>query len=155
PARLRNPAVISWSPDFPLPYVQQWNLNVERELPGHLLAQVSYVGSAGAKLISFYNANQPVPGPGPVNPRRPFPAFGPIQRGEPFSRSSYHGLSVRVEKRFTRGLSFLGGYTWGHVITTSDATDVSDEGNVAVQNARDRFAERGSADHDIRHRFVF
>lgn len=154
PARLRNPSVISWSPDFPLPYIQQWSLNVERELPGGVLVQVGYVGSAGVKLISTYNANQPEPGPGPIDPRRRFPRFGPINRSEPLVRSSYHGLSVRMEKRFAHGVSFLGGYTWGHVITTTDATDITDE-NVPIQNARNRRAERGNADHDIRHRLVF
>lgn len=33
------------------PYVAQWNLNVQRELPGELLVQASYAGSAGIGLL--------------------------------------------------------------------------------------------------------
>ena len=32
------------------PYVQQWNLNVQKELPGHIVASVAYVGSKGTHL---------------------------------------------------------------------------------------------------------
>ncbi|MEO7651516.1 MAG: carboxypeptidase regulatory-like domain-containing protein, partial [Bryobacteraceae bacterium] len=31
-------------------YAQQWNLNVQRELPGHIAAEIAYVGSRGVKL---------------------------------------------------------------------------------------------------------
>jgi Carboxypeptidase regulatory-like domain len=33
------------------PYVQQWNLNIQRELPGHFIAEVAYLGSKGTKLL--------------------------------------------------------------------------------------------------------
>jgi hypothetical protein len=61
------------SPQFPLgvvsiptkavwPYMQQWHLDVQHELPSHILAQVSYVGSKGTHLtrISDYNQLTPV-----------------------------------------------------------------------------------------------
>jgi hypothetical protein len=34
------------------PKIGQWNLNLQRELPGHLIAQVSYAGSASIGLLS-------------------------------------------------------------------------------------------------------
>lgn len=34
------------------PYIGQWNLNVQRELPGRLIAEVAYTGSAGIGLLS-------------------------------------------------------------------------------------------------------
>ena len=33
------------------PYVQQWNVNVQRELPGNFIAEVAYLGSKGTKLL--------------------------------------------------------------------------------------------------------
>ncbi|HEY2820432.1 MAG TPA: TonB-dependent receptor [Candidatus Acidoferrum sp.] len=57
------------------PYVQQWNLNVQRELPGHIVASVSYVGSKGTHLTLQNNANQLVPVAAGNNP---FPAGTPI-----------------------------------------------------------------------------
>ena len=43
------------------PYTQQWNLSIQRELPGNLLASVAYVGSKGTHLTAQLNANQLVP----------------------------------------------------------------------------------------------
>lgn len=34
------------------PYIQQWNLTVERELPGGINLQVSYVGTKGTHIVS-------------------------------------------------------------------------------------------------------
>ena len=39
-------------PDPASPYVQQWNLNVQRELPGNILFEVAYIGSKGTRLLN-------------------------------------------------------------------------------------------------------
>jgi hypothetical protein len=57
------------------PYVQQWNLNVQKELPGHIIASVAYVGSKGTHLTLQNNANQLVP---VASANNPFPAGTPI-----------------------------------------------------------------------------
>ncbi len=59
----------SFIPVFPLsvtsipnkaiwPYVQQWHLDVQKELPSHIVATVSYVGSKGTHLTLLRNINQ-------------------------------------------------------------------------------------------------
>jgi len=40
------------------PYVQQWNLNVQKELPSHIVLSAAYVGSKGTHLTLLNNANQ-------------------------------------------------------------------------------------------------
>src|SRR4029077_10149896 len=40
------------------PYVQQWHLDVQRELWGHTVATASYVGSKGTHLTRFFDINQ-------------------------------------------------------------------------------------------------
>ena len=40
------------------PYVQQWHLDVQRELHGHTVATVSYVGSKGTHLTDVRDQNQ-------------------------------------------------------------------------------------------------
>ncbi|MBK7601902.1 MAG: TonB-dependent receptor [Acidobacteria bacterium] len=39
-----------------MPVVPQWNLNLQRELPGKIIVQASYAGSAGIGLLSAQNA---------------------------------------------------------------------------------------------------
>src|SRR6266702_7976182 len=43
------------------PYVQQWHLDVQKELPSHFVATVSYVGSKGTHLTQQRNLNQLLP----------------------------------------------------------------------------------------------
>jgi len=50
------------------PYVQQWNLNVQKELPYHFVLSAAYVGSKGTHLTLLSNANQLLPVPASANP---------------------------------------------------------------------------------------
>jgi TonB-dependent Receptor Plug Domain. len=57
------------------PYMQQWNLNVQKELPGHFFLSTAYVGSKGTHLTLLTNGNQILPTPASENP---FAAGQPI-----------------------------------------------------------------------------
>ena len=59
------------------PYVQQWSLSVEHELPGNTLFSVAYVGSRGNHLTAERQINQ-LPPLSPAN--NPFGAHEPIIR---------------------------------------------------------------------------
>jgi hypothetical protein len=50
------------------PYMQQWNLNVQKELPSHVLLSVAYVGSKGTHLVLLSDANQLQPVSAANNP---------------------------------------------------------------------------------------
>jgi Carboxypeptidase regulatory-like domain/TonB-dependent Receptor Plug Domain len=50
------------------PYMQQWNLGVEHELPGNVLLSVAYVGSKGTHLTRQFDLNQLTPVPASENP---------------------------------------------------------------------------------------
>jgi carboxypeptidase family protein/TonB-dependent receptor-like protein len=60
-----TPSLYSISPKLRTPYNQQWHLDIQRQLPGGTLFQISYVGSRGLKLFTFYNGNQAVPATDP------------------------------------------------------------------------------------------
>lgn len=151
----------SWTNRFTIPYVQQWALSVQTQLRENLLWEVNYVGNLGLKLWGVYEGNQPYPGQGSVNDRRPLAPItrAPIIRAEPWVKSSYHGLSTRLERRFARGLSFLAAYTFGRSIDTQTNVDLCDgcvnsSGSGSVQDTRNRRANRGLSDHHVPHRFV-
>jgi hypothetical protein len=59
------------------PYVQQWNLSVQKELPAHIVLSAAYVGSKGTHLTLLSNANQLLPVPASANPYKPREAIGP------------------------------------------------------------------------------
>ena len=58
------------------PYVQQWHLDVQRELPSHIVATASYVGSKGTHLTLQRNLNQLQSVPASANPYKPGEAIG-------------------------------------------------------------------------------
>ncbi len=62
------------------PYVQQWNLNVQKELPSHVVLSVAYVGSKGTHLTLVSDSNQLLPVPAGSNP---YPAGTPITAPNP------------------------------------------------------------------------
>ncbi len=52
------PNLTVFDPQLKLPTVHQWNLTVQRELPFGLVAQVSYIGRRGNRLLRAYDVNQ-------------------------------------------------------------------------------------------------
>lgn len=151
----------SWPTRFTIPYVQQWNLSIQKELVRNLVWEVNYVGNSGVNLYGAYEGNQPLPGPGGVNTRRPLASLtsASILRVEPWVTSKYHGLSTRLERRFSAGLSFLGVYTFGRSLDMQSNIDLCDGctnsgGSGAVADARNRRLNYGLSDHHVAHRFV-
>jgi hypothetical protein len=61
------------------PYIQQWHLDVQHQLPGNVVATVSYVGSKGTHLGRQLDLNQLRPVS--QNPYLPGETFGPNQCG--------------------------------------------------------------------------
>lgn len=58
--RVPGGSLVSFNKDNKLPYLQSWNLTVQKELGGNLVATVSYLGSKGTHLFSpGLNVNQP------------------------------------------------------------------------------------------------
>jgi Carboxypeptidase regulatory-like domain len=53
------------------PYMQQWHLDVQHELPSHVVATLSYVGSKGTHLGRQLDLNQLMPTPASENPYLP------------------------------------------------------------------------------------
>lgn len=157
------------------PYSQQFSLTVERSIGREGLISAAYVGTRGTKLLRLATPNL---GPNaipvidgfagatfsqffdplfvgsvvPVN--RPFPLLGAITAIESDAGSTYHALQLTGSKRFSRGWMVAGAYTWSHAI--DDVSDLFRLGGAEAlpQNSFDRRAERGSANFDVRHRFV-
>jgi Carboxypeptidase regulatory-like domain/TonB-dependent Receptor Plug Domain len=56
------PSQVQW------PYMQQWNLGVQHELPSHVIVSLAYVGSKGTHLTRIFDLNQLQPVPASQNP---------------------------------------------------------------------------------------
>lgn len=56
--RVNAPPITVFAPKMQLPTVHQWNLSLQRELPGGFVMQASYIGRRGEHLFMAYDANQ-------------------------------------------------------------------------------------------------
>jgi hypothetical protein len=138
--------------NFPMPSVLQWNVNVEHQFGGNFVAQIGYTGSGGKHLPGVVAVNQAFPGTGNVNARRPYFGWGNVQSYNPYIASTYNALVAKLERRFARGMSFLGAYTYGHSIDGGgNNNDANDPG---PQDARNTAAQKGNSNFDIRHRLA-
>lgn len=174
--------------DEPHAYAQQWNVDVQRELPSGIALSMSYAGSKGTHLpgpsqqlnqlppefLSLGSRLQEqVPNPffGQVQlgtlaqPRvaygqllRPYPQYTGFAMQSPPNRNSvYHSGQLKIEKRFARGGSILGSYTWSKLISDTDTlTGWLEPGGGAggVQNNYNIAAERSLTLYDTPHRAV-
>ncbi len=132
------------------PYVQQYNLTFQRELPGSLVATVSYVGALGRHQYIFngaVNVDLAPPGPGAILPRTPyysvFPNVSSIAIAAPWYNTDYQALQTTLEHRYQNGLTLLATYTWAHSL---------DDEPAILNNPR---SEYGNSFLDLRHRFTF
>lgn len=135
-------------------YAQQWNLTVERDLGAAIGLRLSYVGSKSTGLVYGRNINMPAPSTTPFNQnRRPFPLFRNIVERENGGNHIYHALTTQVERKWQKGLSFMGAYTWAKSLTDVDEIG-GVEGGTTLENSFNRARERGDAQYTPRHRFI-
>ena len=142
------------NPESVQPYVDQWNLGVQRLLPHDIVITIDYVGTKGTHLSTLRNLNQQTFdtnrfGTGLI----PYPTLGPIEFRDSAGNSNYHGMEATVEKRFSAGVSFRAAYTWSKAIDEGMEHLISGGTGSFTQNAHDRHERRGPSDVDFRQRF--
>jgi hypothetical protein len=140
---------------LPTQYSQQWFMDLQRELFLDTLLTVGYSGNGTHKLLVGQNYNIPFaiePSPVPIANRRLWPYYTAVNRMEPMGNLSYNALMVKLEKRFSKGLTFLSAYTWSHTIDNAD--EVGNNDVVGVLKPWDRSVNRGNALTDVRHNYI-
>jgi len=138
------------SPSFQDGYMQHRLLGMQYELLPNWVLDLGYAGSKGTHLLGTRDLNQSAPG----SPTAPFPQFASIFLIESRANSSYDALQLRTERRFSRGLSFLGAYTWSRSIDDSSAVFGSGVTSGIPQDSQNIRAERALSDFHVKHRFV-
>jgi hypothetical protein len=74
----------------------------------------------------------------------------------PIGNSTYHGLALQVNRRFTNGLQFVGAYTWSHNIDNSTADFFSTVITPRRPQDFQNFAiDKAASALDRRHRFTY
>lgn len=104
------------NPRAKIPYAMEFNFGVEQQLTPNTSLSVQYVGSLGRHLWTVYGYNEALPsqmGPNAVPNGLPFPFMGgPVEMDDDITNSNYSSLQVKLERRFSQGISFLASYTY-------------------------------------------
>jgi len=144
----QNVSVLAILPDNKTSTMEQWNLQVQRELPGNMVASIAYVGDAGHHLLDYLSVNNQLFDT--PSGTKLFPNLGSVTVADAGGNSIYHGLQTQLTRRFTKGLQFTASETWSKTIDDGGGAF----GTAGPQNFMDLEAERGRADQDIANRFV-
>jgi len=148
------PTISTLSPDLVTPYLQHWNVSVQRLFQSAGTLTVSYAGSTGSHLIRPRDLNQPEPGPGDIQERRPYPAFGSIFYIESEGRSTYHALQVQFLRPLSKGVSVSAAYTLSKSMDDGSSFLGTKGDPNFPQDSSNMEAQWGPSGFDIRQRFA-
>ena len=146
------PQLSTLSPDLTTAYLQDWNLNVQREFHGFGIASLAYAGSKGTHLARSRDLNQPLPGPGDPGTRAPYPGFSNIFFTESGGNSEFQSLQASFNRPLSHGLRLWATYMLAKSIDDSSAFLRTAADPNFPQNSRDYRAERGLSSFDIHQR---
>ena len=145
----------------PTGYAQQWNLTIQKELHGNMLMEGAYLANIGKKLAGSpisINMAPLVNGAGPARQdqrSRPYPQYNTITWNSPaWGSSSYHAMNLKMEKRYSNGLSFLSNYTFSKFLdNVNGLTDLA-SGGVYYTHIERHNLDKSLAGNNIRHRLM-
>jgi hypothetical protein len=151
--------------DLDNPYLQVWNLNVQRELWFDTVVTVGYAGSRGVHLLRSGDVNIPAPviredGTPffPAGRPRPNTAFTTIELKSSDGNSWYNALVFEARKRFSRGLSAQSSYTFSRNIDTTQASTFFSDATNGTTSAFPEFPglnyNKGLSDFHAKHNWV-
>jgi len=132
------------SKNFGVPYSENYNLTVERQVTNSMVLSVGYVGNVAHHLEGAYELNPAGQAPG-VNPAAVAAGCNPANLGVcaagtfPYNplttglaainqqatefNSNYNSLQVSLNKHFSHGLEFMAAYTWSRYFDENSTFD--------------------------------
>lgn len=166
--------VVATPARVPTPYVYNYSLELQYQIPFNFVATVGYIGSSSHKLVRTVDLNRYYPGDtfdgvrdfvqnvgsngqpcGTSNPTctavHPTgnKAFDRIFFRIPDVNSNYNALIVRLTRNFGTGFTFDGNYTYGKSIDTQSFELGAQQTDPSVPSNN-----RGPSDFDIRHSLI-
>lgn len=132
--------------DYRTSYVQSWHLTIQRELAKDLVFDIAYVGnrSNGLMILGDYNQARPnnIGENLTILQRRPIPGFDYIQASYGGGFAVYHGMQMKLEKRYAAGLYLLNSFTWSKAIDNASGHLEAFNGDNSRVNFRNTPAEK-------------
>ena len=184
PAANLGLAIGYYQPHEATPYMQQWNFGLQQQLGHSMVVEAAYDGMKGTHLADVgYYLTQLQPGQlGPqitqqvanpfygiisvgtlASPTVPlkqlinaFPQYSSVQVFQPTEAiSNYNALLLKLEKRYSNGLTFLVSYTFSKLLDSGSGLETFLEPATGHQNGYNRRADYAVSDQDVPQRLVW
>lgn len=148
------------------PYNLQWYVNSQHELRVGFVAEIGYMGARGVNLPYYGDPNTTPSEYMPDGTKRivpgaalRYPDWGRIRTRSTGAESTYHGVTLGLQKRLSHGLQFQGNYTYSRSTDTwSGGLQGSSDFLTGAGSAVDWWDiafERGRSSFDVPHNVVF
>ncbi len=144
------------------PYIAQYQILVQQELPASFVLQAGYAGSRGIHLAGqLAEANPVAPQVRedgslyfPAKGKRINPAFGRTRTRRTEFDSAYHALQAGLERRWRSGFRLQAKYAWAKSLdNTSGASNKEYQNSDGVPTMFNYRLNRGRSDFDLAHTF--
>ncbi len=151
--------------DLKNPYIQSWNLNLQRQLPFDTLLTAGYAGARGLHLLRNTDANIAIPerlADGSYffaeNAPRINPNFSTIEQKQSNGNSWYNALVFEIRKRLSNGVQVQSSYSFSRSIDTTQASTFFSDSVTGTTSAMPEFAgldyNKGLSDFHSQHTWV-
>ena len=149
-----------YDPHMRSPYIMNWSAGFQYQLSGAWLLELMYQGTGGVKLLNSWDMNT-IPLNVSADPAvlgqiyraqqnyKPYPQFGAITLYSNAGHNTHNAGTLRVEKRYSAGMTLMAFYTYSKTLDEADA-----DGAATGVSYYNRGLEKGRAGYDIRHRFT-
>lgn len=158
-------------PRFTVPYAENYNLTVEREVPFKTIVSLGYVGAVAHHLLVEKELNPGLNPQGcaanptcvqfrsiqqlffPNNFQYPGNIFGSVGEQTTVGNSNYNSFQASVRNSPSHGLQFSAAYTWSHSLDIGSSFEDTGLSTRAL-NPFNPHANYGDSVFDARQRFV-
>jgi hypothetical protein len=145
------------------PYFQRWTIDIQKSLTQSTALTLSYNGARGTKLPYRENLNAPPYQTGwasedDFNEARPNNngRWGNVRALRHGNNSFYNAATIKLERRFDRGLQFVTHYTWSKTVTDHVLyiPEFLPGGSAYLDYDWNRYLGRGEGEFSHPHRWI-
>lgn len=147
--------VLTLGNSFKRPYVQSWNLVLEKDIGWGFTASAGYVATRTVGQAGSFDVNAGKPGGGPASQPLNIRFPGRVATTtlyDGFANSHYDSLQTSLKRRFANGLQLQANYTWSKAIGLVNLGGDNDSG-LAINDPAFRNLNRAVLNIDIPHNF--
>jgi outer membrane receptor protein involved in Fe transport len=138
-----TPSIFITDHNLRTPYVQSWDLNLQRQLGNSFAIEAGYVGTKGTRLVRLYDLNQ-------TGINSNYSTIDVLSTG---TNSTYHAGQLTARLQNWHRFSGFSTYTLSKSLDgASDGIDFNFAGAAFPQDSTNLRAEKGPSTFDTRHR---